>query len=158
MSDQMLPTEREVENARVWKEVADRQAAEWAEAKALAREALGPGWTPWMKVSLVGPGGKKLAVAFKVYRGKRRLSEHARFVGRVGGEARSAGTAEELFADKEGSAYWSPLRLYKPRTAAQLARARVRRERARRAKEAEDNPLFADQVRSGAWRPGGKKS
>src|SRR4029077_16293139 len=48
---------------------------------------------------------------------------------------------------------WSALELSEPRSAEQLAAARVKREQRAIEKEARENPLFADQVRSGEWRP-----
>lgn len=47
------PNPQDVENAPVRREIADRQAAEWREAEALAAEALGSGWRPWMKLVLI---------------------------------------------------------------------------------------------------------
>jgi hypothetical protein len=47
---------------------------------------------------------------------------------------------------------WSALDLYEPRSAEQLATARVKREQRATEKEVQANPLFAEQIRSGEWR------
>src|SRR5207244_2354930 len=47
---------------------------------------------------------------------------------------------------------WAGYELYHPKTAEQLATARVKREERAVEKQAADNPLFADQIRAGEYR------
>ncbi len=47
---------------------------------------------------------------------------------------------------------WAPIQTYRSRSAELLAAARERREEGAVERAAEENPLFADQVRSGEWR------
>ena len=184
MTSGASPTSQEIENARVRAEIADRQAEEYAEAERLALTALGPGWTPWMKLSLLDSDyhqtGKTQAVAtvYKVYRGEKRLSENAVYVRRMpDGEIKHADSYEPLFGDllhephptrtmevkgkqvpcPRYSVGWSALELYEPRSADQLAAARIKREKRVIDSEAQENPLFAEQIRSGQWRPEKKR-
>jgi hypothetical protein len=48
---------------------------------------------------------------------------------------------------------WADFPLYEPKSAEQLAAARGRREEKAVERSADENPLFADQIRSGDWRP-----
>src|SRR5262249_47351846 len=47
------PTPQDIENARIRKEIADRQFAEYTEALKLVQETLGLGWMPWMQLVLI---------------------------------------------------------------------------------------------------------
>jgi hypothetical protein len=174
------PTSQEISNARVRLQIAARQAGEYAEVKHLALAALGPGWTPWMKLSLIDSDHRRTgnteptATAYKVYRGKKRLTENSVYLRRMpDGQIRQADSYEPLFGDLLQEPHptramevrgeqvpcpgyelcWSALDRYAPRSAEQLASARVKREERAIEKDAEANPLFADQVRSGQWRP-----
>ncbi len=178
MTGNARPTPQDISNARTRRQIADRQAEEYAEAERLAQAALGPGWFPWMKLSLVDSGYHRIgdtepaAVAYKVYSGEQRLSANARYVRRMpDGQVISAPSYEPLFGEmlKEPhptrtlqignytapcprySLCWSALKRYEPRSAEQLADARVKREQRAIDKAAEEFPLFADQIRSGEW-------
>ena len=178
------PTPQDIENARLRRQIAARQCEEYQEAERLARQALGPGWTPWMKLSLIDSDHRQTgntepaATAFKVYRGDERLTEHSAYVRRMpDGRALHAGSYEPLFGELLREKHptrtvevrgrqvpvdryelcWSALHLYEPKSAESLAA--LRRTRERRAEEravaeaVRANPLFAGQVRTGAWRP-----
>jgi hypothetical protein len=152
----LRPTDRDRENARRRQQIAARQAEEYAEAEQLALEALGPGWTPWMKLSLLDSdyprtgNTEPVATAYKVYRGEKRLSENAVYLRRLpDGQIHQAPRYEPLFGEllhephpartiavqgqqvpcPRYSLCWSTLERYEPRSAEQLAALRVRRER-----------------------------
>ena len=150
------PTSRDRENARIRQEIARRQAEEYAEAEQLALAALGPGWTPWMKLSLLDSDShnagnfEPAATVYKVYRGEERLSENAVYLRRMpDGQIRQSREYETLFGEMlhephptrslevrgkqvpcpRYSVCWSPLERYEPRTAEELAALRASRER-----------------------------
>jgi hypothetical protein len=152
------PTERDRENARIRQEIAARQAEEYAEAERLALAALGPGWTPWMKLTLIDSDyhrcGNRAPVAtvYKVYHGDKKLSENAVYLRRLpDGQIRQAASYEPLFGDllhekhptrtleiqgrqvsaSRYSVLWSALERYEPLSAQALAARRVSRERNR---------------------------
>src|SRR3954452_6150027 len=83
MTSDARPTPQDIENVGIRREIAARQAEEYAAAERLALAALGPGWTPWMKLSLIDSdyhrtgNTEPAATAYKVCRGKERLSEHS---------------------------------------------------------------------------------
>ena len=70
------PTDRDFQNARFRQEIAQRQQAAWDECLRLADKALGRGWEPWMKLTLVdadhGRTGDEtsVAVGYKVRKGE----------------------------------------------------------------------------------------
>jgi hypothetical protein len=179
MADEASLTPQDIENARRRRQIAARQAEEYAEAERLALEALGPGWTPWMKLSLLDSDHRRTgntvpaATAYKVYRGEERLTENSLFLRRMpDGQVRHTSSYEPLFGgllhephaertiEVRGqqvpcprySLCWSALELYEPRSAEQLAAARVKREQRVLDREAEAHPLFAEQIRSGVLR------
>jgi hypothetical protein len=182
------PTHQDIENARRRQQIAARQAEEYAEVERLASEALGPGWTPWMKLSLIDSDHRRtgntepVATVYKVYRGDERLTEHSAYVRRMpDGEVLYADTYEPLFGELLQEKHptrtvevrgqrvpvdryelcWSALELYEPKSAEELAASRATRERKAEARAVthamEANPLFAEQIRSGAWRPEKKR-
>jgi hypothetical protein len=180
MTGEARPTFQEMENARVRHEIADRQAEEFAEAEQLALKALGPGWTPWMKLSLIDSDHRHTgntetaATAYKVYRGEKRLTENSVYVRRFpDGTMRHADNYDELFGDLLTEKHptrtvevksqqvpvgryelvWGALELYKPRSPEQLAAGRVKRQQRAIEEDAQENPLFAEQIRAGEWRP-----
>jgi hypothetical protein len=168
------PTDRDRENAAIRQAIADRQSQEYGEAIKMAMGTLGPGWTPWMKLVLLDSDHRRtgdttpVAVAYKVYRGEKRLTEHSVFLRRMpDGSVRQAASYEELFGELLHEPHpsktleikgtrvpaprwelgWSALELYKPKSAESLAALRVSREQGREAREdrkfAEENPLLA---------------
>jgi len=174
------PTPQEIENVRIRQEIAARQTEEYAEAERLALEALGPGWTPWMKLVLIDADHRRTgnteaaATAYKVYHGEKRLSEHAVYLRLMpDGQIMHADSYEPLFGDLLHEAHptrtmeiqgkqvpcpryelcWSALERYEPRSAEQLAAARVKRRQRAVEKEIRDNPLFADQIRAEEMQP-----
>jgi hypothetical protein len=142
--------------------IAERQQAEYEEVQALALTALGPGWTPWMKLSLIdsdrgqGRGSPAVATAFKVYCGEARLTENSVYLRRMpDGQVLQADRYEPLFGDllhephptrrlevkgqlvaaPRWTVCWSALERYQPRTAEQLAALRQTRQRKAAARE-----------------------
>jgi hypothetical protein len=181
------PTPQDIENARVRRQIADRQAEEYAEAERLALEALGPGWIPWMKLTLIDSDHHRTgntepaATAYKVCRGENRLTENSVYLRRMpDGQVVYADRYEPLFGEllqephptrtlevrgqqvpcPRYSLCWSALERYEPRSAEQLAAARVKRQQRAIEKEAQEHPLFAEQIRAGEGRtekkPGGR--
>jgi hypothetical protein len=171
------PTPQDIENARRRQQIAARQAEEYAEAERLALAALGPGWIPWMKLSLIDSDHHRTgntepaATAYKLYRGESRLSQNSIYLRRLpDGRILHSPSYEPLFGDLLHEPHptrtldirgkqapcpryhvcWSALELYEPRSAEQLAAARVKREQRALDKEAAAHPLFAEQIRSGA--------
>ena len=167
------PTELDRQNAATRQAIAERQNAVYAEAQQLALEALGPGYQPWMKLSLLDSDHRRTgdttpaAVVYKVYRGDKRLSENAVFIRRVpDGTIRHADTYEPLFGDLLNELHpartieiggqqvpvgrwelcWSALELYSPRSADELAAARQRREAKAVEREASAMPLFSETI------------
>jgi hypothetical protein len=167
------PTERDIRNAALRKAVAERQQAAWDECLRLADAALGPGWEPWMKLVLVDSDHRKtgdetpVAVAYKVRKGKRN-DRAVRYVGQGPNGLICSEQYEDVFGPlltelhptktievmgkpvplPRWQMYWSALELYEPRSAEQLAAARVTRQRNKTAKEQQkyerDRPLFAE--------------
>ncbi|HEY7330654.1 MAG TPA: hypothetical protein VH592_23645 [Gemmataceae bacterium] len=150
------PTDRDRENARIRQEIARRQAEEYAEAERLALAILGPGWKPWMKLSLLDSGYHRTgnteaaATVYKVYRGEEKLTENAVYLRRMSdGQVRHSCDYEALVAELLREPHpartievrgqqvpcphycvcWSPLERYEPRSAEQLAALRASRER-----------------------------
>jgi hypothetical protein len=149
------PTEQDLENARVLREIADRQQAEYDEAALLALGALGPGWTPWMKLVLVDADHRRsgnttpVATAYQVCRGEKRLSENSLYLRRMpDGAVKKAESYEPLFGElltenhptytmevrgervavDRYELWWAALECYRPRSAEELAALRVSRE------------------------------
>jgi hypothetical protein len=173
------PKQQDIDNAAYRAEVAAKQAAEYAEAERLALEAVGPGWKPWMKLVLLDSDYHRVpsppvAIVYKVYTGDKKLTENSIFVRRMpDGSVRHDTSYESLFGelllephptrtlDIKGkvvhpprySLCWSPLEFYLPRSAESLAAAREKREQKTIERQAKEHPLFADAIRSGAWRP-----
>ena len=170
------PTEQDVRNAGTRAVIAEKQNAEYDKAYLMALGVLGGGWTPWMKLALLdsnyhqGGSLEPVAVAYKVYRGEKRLTENSVFlrkmpdhreaVHKVRGPVRRPPHRAPPHA-KAGVAGWqggpgSPLlgNLVGPRTvhaherAEGLAAARVTREANKAAREQErferETPLFAE--------------
>src|SRR5262245_32833255 len=179
MTAETSPTVQDMDNARRRRDIAARQAEEYAEAERLAVEALGPGWSPWMKLSLLDSdyhrtrNSEPVATAYKVCQGEQRLTENSVYLRRMpDGQILHGPRYEPLFGDllqephptrtlevrgrqvpcPRYSLCWSALERYEPRSAEQLAAARVKREQRTIDREAQAHPLFAEQIRSGAWR------
>lgn len=138
------PTQRDVENARRRQEIAQKQNEKYLRCQLLALSALGPGYTPWMKLSLLESDHHRHpdspvvgGVAYKVYRGEERLTENSVFLMEKDGKVLKARNPEELFGDllqekhksygfeKDGtwtafsrwSICWAALELYNPKNA-----------------------------------------
>lgn len=160
----MGPTEQDRANAATRKEIAEKQEAEWVHCLELALGALGPGWTPWMKLVLVESDYHRKrdappvfgATVYKVFRGEQKRTENSRYLIRdADGRVRHAADAETLFGDllkekhpsygfeRDGqwvafdrwTVCWSSLDLYEPKTAEQLAALRASRERLKAERE-----------------------
>lgn len=156
------PTDQDRENARIRQEIAKRQADEYGEAQRLALAALGPGWTPWMKLSLIDSDHRRngnlkpVATVYKLYSGAERLSENAVFLRRMpDGQVAKADSYELLLDDLLQQKHptrtvevrgqqvpvahyelcWSALELYHPKTAEELAQRRATREQRRQERE-----------------------
>lgn len=166
------PTAQDIDNAQRRAAVAARQNQEYDEALALAEAAVGKGFRPWMRLSLLESDYHRtgdttpVAVAFKVYRGEERLTENSVFIRRFpDGTMRHAANYEELFPElrelhptrrlevkgklvpaPRWSLCWSSLERYEPKAAQALATLRASRERKRDEREErrfeEENPLL----------------
>ncbi len=169
------PAPQDIANAAARQAIADRQNAEYAEAKRLALGKLGPGWNPWMKLVLIDADHRRtgnttpVATVYKVYRGEERLTERSVFLRRMpDGRVEKADSYEPLFGELLQEKHptltvevrgeqvpvgryelcWSALELYHPKSAEQLATAREKREEQAVEKEAQAHPLFADLIRA----------
>jgi hypothetical protein len=166
-----LPTDQERRNSAVRAVIAARQQAEWQACVALAEQALGPGWQPWMKLSLIPTDHRQtgddtpVAVAYKVRRG-RGDNRDVRYVRAGDGQVLCAERYEDVFGAllaephptrtvavkgqrvpvSKYELYWSPLERYVPRSAEELALLRQGRQRKRQERAdaawARDNPLL----------------
>jgi hypothetical protein len=155
------PTERDRKNAEFRQAVADRQQAEYADAMRMALAVLGPGFQPWMKVSVVDSDYRRTgddtprAVVYKLYSGEQRLSEYAVYIRQMpDGTVKKAygyrSLIEELLEEPHPTRtvefrgrrvpvaryelHWSALELYHPRDADQLAALRISREQKKAAR------------------------
>jgi hypothetical protein len=167
------PTEQDMRNAALRRTVAERQRAAWNECLRLAEAALGPEWEPWMKLVLVDADHRRsgdetpVAVAYKVRKGKGEARQ-VRYLRQGPDGVIASEEYEPLFeplltelhptktieikgkpvALPRWQVYWSALELYEPRSAEQLAAARVTRQRNKAAREQQkyerDYPLFAE--------------
>jgi hypothetical protein len=156
------PTPQDHENARIRQEIAARQGEEYAEAERLALEALGPGYRPWMKLTLIDSDHRRtgdvrpVAIVYKVCRGTERLTENSLFLRRLpDGQIRKADSYEPLFGEMLEEKHptrtvevrgrqvpvgryelcWAALERYEPRSAEQLAQLRATRERRRQERQ-----------------------
>ena len=156
------PTEQDRGNAALRRAVAERQNAAYGEAAALALGALGPGYTPWMRLDLIPADHRQtgdrtpVATVYKVFRGEARLTENSVFLRRMpDGSIRKAGGYEELFGDLLHEKHptrtvevrgervpvgryelvWGAQEQYHPRSAEALAKGRETRERNKAEKE-----------------------
>jgi len=169
------PTSEDIRNAETRHAIAEQQNAEYREAQSLALSALGPGWTPWMKLVLIDSDHRRtgntqpVATVYKVHPGEKRLTENSVFVRRMpDGRVERANCYETLFGDLLKEAHpsrtvevrgeqvpvrkyelcWSSLDLYRPRSPEALAAARENGEDRAVEKEAVSTPLFAEQIRA----------
>jgi hypothetical protein len=174
------PSDTDIANAETRAAVAARQNEEYGQAVALALSALGPGYTPWMKLSLIPSDHREtgdntpVATVFKVYRGEERLTENSVFLRRMpSGTIVKARRYEDLFGELLEEKYptktvevrgervpvgryelvWGALETYHPRSAEELAAARARREEKAVERAAEENPLFSEQIRAEGYVP-----
>src|ERR1700677_3054965 len=96
------PTDQEVQNAALRREVAQRQQATWNECLRLAEAALGPGWEPWMKLVLMDSDHRRsgdetpIVVAYKVRKGKGESSQ-IRYIRQGTDGVMSSENYEEVF-------------------------------------------------------------
>jgi hypothetical protein len=114
MSDQPAPTALDPANAAM-RAIAEKQNARYAEASTLALAALGPGFTPRMRLALIDAGHRRTgdrtpaAVAYEAYRGEERASENARFIRRLpGGRTLKGDTPGSVFGDPLTQRHESP--------------------------------------------------
>jgi hypothetical protein len=158
------PTAQDRQNAAIRAAIAERQQREYDDAKGLAYKALGPGWTPWMKLSLIDSEHHRtgntmpVATVFKVYRGEEWLSEQSAYIRQMSdGQVLTADSYEPLFGEllhephptrqfeikgqmvaaARWTLVWSSIERYEPRSAEDLARLRTSRERGKAERKAE---------------------
>ncbi len=163
------PTSLDIANAENRAQIASKALRTYQEAQAISREALGRGYRPWMRITVV-PGdyhtgnSTPVAVAYKMYCGERKTSDNSMFVRRMpDGTAKAAKTYEELFGELlteldpvrtieiKGQVIhpcrycvtWGAVGLYEPQSAEKLAAARAVREKNAVQREAEAAPLFS---------------
>lgn len=168
------PTPQDEHNAAIRAEISARFRRDWDECAAHAERLFGPGWRPSHRHFLVDKDAEEVArrtgtrpVAAATVYTVRRGDERRHFMLRDGEpvevESKEAGFGDMLyephptqgFTDQTGqfhhfhrySLCWSGYEIYEPRTAAQLAEARARREERAVEALAEAQPLFADEIR-----------
>jgi hypothetical protein len=173
------PTAQDMENANTRAAIAARFEAEYRQVMAWADRIMGPGWEPVGRHYLVDKdeeqrarreGGpmKAAATVFTVTNGVRKrhftvrddkpveVSGYQECFGPMLLEPHPTQRIEvrgERVAPHRYSLCWAPVEVYRPRSAEDLAALRERREAKAVDKAAEENPLFADAIRSGEWRP-----
>jgi hypothetical protein len=156
------PTAQDTANAAYRGAVSSRQNSEYADVMRMALGALGPGFKPWMKISIVDSDFRWMgddtprAVVYKLYSGDERLSENAVYIRRIeDGTVKKAygyqSLIEELLDEPHPTKtveyrgrkvpvaryelHWSALEQYHPRDADQLAALRVSREQKKAERE-----------------------
>jgi hypothetical protein len=174
------PTEQDHANAARRQAIADKFRSEFEDARTLVCSVLGPGWRPLGRHYLVShdeeervrASGGKMDPAATVYSAEEWGSRRHVLV--IGDERREVEGYEHGFgpmltepdpvrtfehngervAVHKYSLYWAGFDTsYRPRTAKQLATARVRREEKAVEREAEANPPFADFIREEHRKP-----
>ena len=171
----LSPTSQDIENARIRRQIAERQGQEYEECLRWAVEAFGSGWEPSGRHYLIEKDeeeraratGERPTAAAKVFTVKNAAGEK-RYFTVVNGRAVEHASHEAAFGDMllelhptRGFEHrgkfcriqryilcWGSFELYHPKTAVQLAKARARREERAIEKAAQDNPLFAEQIRA----------
>lgn len=178
------PTEQDLANAALRRTIADRFKAQFERARELVESVLGPGWEPTGRHYLVTHDeeerarrvGGTMTPAAGVFTaekdGERRqvlvigtdkceCSSYQEGFGAMLTEPDLARTIEvrgQMVHPHKHSLYWAGYETgYAPRTAEQLAAARVKREEKAVEKEAAENPLFADQIRAEGYVPRGRR-
>jgi len=175
------PTAQDIENARIRQEIAARFQAEYNQCAAWAEQLFGTGYQPSHRHFLVDKEdedrcrhtGERPTPAATVFSVRHIESgERRHFLIRDGKPVVVASyeegfgplllelhptlrieVREQMVAPQRYSLCWSSIETYKPRTAEELAAARQRREERKVEQDAESNPLFREQIRSGQWRP-----
>ncbi|WP_157369951.1 hypothetical protein [Zavarzinella formosa] len=174
------PTTQDSQNAAAGKAISDRQNAEFEATRTLVESVLGYGWTPVGRHYLVShddediarkQGGAMKASAVVYTATKDGEKKHVVVIDEVAKECESyeSGFGAMLtepdptrgFMHKgqscrvhKFSLYWAGFEAgYVPRTAEQLAAARVSREERKVEVAAQDNPLFSEWVRAGEMMP-----
>jgi hypothetical protein len=173
------PTAQDYENAAVREAIAAKFEAEYRQVVAWADRIMGPGWEPVGRHYLVDKdeeqrarreGGplKAAATVYTVSNGVRKRH----FMIRDDKPVECAGYEEafgpmllephptqrievrgEMVAPHRYSLCWAPIEMYRPRRAEELAAMRERRQEKVVEREAQENPLFSNAIRSGEWRP-----
>jgi hypothetical protein len=175
------PSAQDIENARLRAEIAARFKAEYDQCAAWAEQLFGPGYEPSHRHFLVdkqdedrcrhtGERPTPAATVFTVRHietGERRhfmlpdgkpveVSSYQEGFGSLLLEPHPTMRIEvrgQMVAPHRYSLCWSSIETYKPRSAEALAAARERREERNIERQADENPLFSQQIRSGQWRP-----
>src|SRR5215218_7256160 len=100
------PTDGDRERAALRESIAARQNSAYAEAARLALAACGPGWRPWMLLSLIPSDHRQtgntqpIATVLKACRGEEKLTENSVFIWRMpDGSIRKADNYEVSFGD-----------------------------------------------------------
>src|SRR5437588_6417193 len=100
------PTEQDHQNAAVRAAIAEKQAADYAEAANLTLHVLGPAWTPCIKLVRLDSDHRRTgnvtaaAVAYKGCRGEQRLSENSVYLRKLpDGTVKRADCYEPLFPE-----------------------------------------------------------
>jgi hypothetical protein len=162
LSETLLPTEQDHENARIRQEIAERQRAEYVQVLDLALDAFGPGWFPSHRHFLVQKDaeeearrtGKRPKAAATVFTVKNEAGEARHFSVRDGKVVEHAnyqeGFGSMLFEPHPTQGFyhrgefcrihryslcWAPYELYQPRTADELATLRASREKRKSERE-----------------------
>jgi hypothetical protein len=169
------PTDQDRKNARIRQVIAERQQAEYDRVLLWAQDTFGPGWLPSCRHFLLDRAeeercrrnGARPVAAATCYTVRNAAGGKRHFIVKDGQATECEGYEEgfgpmlqerhstmrieikgENVAPHRYSLCWAPIETYQPRSAEQLAAARVTRERnkAERAerKYAEDYPLFAE--------------
>lgn len=169
------PTDQDRNNARIRREIAERQAREYAQVLEWATAAFGPGWLPRCRHFLVEVEeeervrytGERAKAAATVYTVSNEAGQDRHFTIKDGKVMEHASYQEGFGAmllephpsrgfEHRGqwcriqrySLCWAPYELYEPKTAEQLAKLRASRERHRQERE---DKRWADENPLLAW-------
>jgi hypothetical protein len=157
------PTAQDLENARIRRQIADRQEAEYAEVLRLALGAFGPGWTPSHRHFLVEKEeeervrytGERPSAAATVYTVKNEAGEARHFTASDDGKVTECESYQVGFGPMllephptrgfalrgqwcrthRYSLCFAPYDLYQPKSASELAALREAREKRKAERE-----------------------
>ncbi len=176
------PTPQDLDNSETRRRIAEEFQNRYNQVLRWAMGKFGPGWLPSHRHELIEKEeedrcrhtGERPKPAYTVYTVKNSIGRQRHFTVDAEGRVHECASYEEGFGsmllephstrgftDKAGvfhhthrySLCWADFPLYEPKSADELVAMRERRQEKAVEKEAEANPLFADQIREQGYVP-----